>query len=245
MMLSHSVIIPACGDGKRFGTDAPKHLVNIAGRPMVQRVIDALPDNIDIYLLVRAEYAEATRNAVQAPNLSVVPVSLMTHSVCETLMYAPVRKEARVLIVNCDNVISPFGGWLNILSRYKNAVVTFVEQDTSVEPPPFSYVRTVYSFIVEIAEKRRICEGALACAGAFLFEDYDTLRLLCKWHLSLDPPDFKKEHYLAPVYTRLIQRTNVHSLQLHAGDTFIRMGTPLEAEDARKHYVLGNQRQSP
>lgn len=239
-MRTHSIIVPACGDGARFGTDAPKHLVDISGKPMVQRVIDALPEDIDIYLLVRPEYEALTRERVRAHNLAVVPVPMITHSVCETLLFAPVRKEDCVLVINCDNVIVPAIGWHEFLRLYKNVVVTFPEQDTKIQPPPFSYVRTYRQFVVEIAEKVRI--GPLACAGAFLFEDYEMLRLLCKWHLKWDPPDYKQEHYLAPVYSRLIESTHVYNDQLTSRSVFVRMGTPLEATEARSYYVSRDTR---
>jgi len=207
---------------------------------MVQRVIDALPDEADIYLLVRPEYVSMTRERITRAR--VVPVHACARGVCETLLSAPVDPRDKVLVVNCDNVILPPWGWDQFF-QYENAIVTFREQDILVEPPPFSYVRTQGSIIYEIAEKRRI--GQLACAGAFLFADYETLRLLCNWHLAYDPPDYKAEHYLAPAYTRLIDGTNVYSVQLNASDIFVRMGTPSEATEARNYYVHGNTRQFP
>jgi molybdopterin-guanine dinucleotide biosynthesis protein A len=231
---SHSVIIPACGEGIRFGIYTPKHLIDIGGKPMVQRVIDELPSYANIFLLTRPEHASQTRATVEAPNLVVTPVHDYKLGVCQTLLSAPVPLSDKILVVNCDNVISPPGGWHNFLTIYKNAVVTFKEKER-IEPPPFSYVRSINKFVVEIAEKRRV--GAYACAGAFLFESYEMLCKLCKWHLALDPPDHNMEHYLAPVYNRLIANVHVYFIPLGEDDLFIRMGTPFEATEARSYYV--------
>ena len=105
MTVFPSIIVPACGHGLRFGSDTPKHLVDIAGRPMVQRVIDALPDEADIYLLVRPEYVSMTRERITRAR--VVPVHACARGVCETLLSAPVDPRDKVLVVNCDNVILP------------------------------------------------------------------------------------------------------------------------------------------
>jgi hypothetical protein len=201
---------------------------------MVQRVIDELPSYANIFLLTRPEHVAHTRAVIEAPNLIVVPVHDYKLGVCQTLLSAPVIATDKVLVVNCDNVIVPPGGWHNFLTVYKNAVVTFREGER-VDPPPFSYVRSINRFVVEIAEKKRV--GVYACAGAFLFESYEMLCKLCKWHLSLDPPDHNMEHYLAPVYNRLIANIHVYFIPLGEDDLFIRMGTPSEATEARRTYV--------
>jgi molybdopterin-guanine dinucleotide biosynthesis protein A len=120
----HSVIVPACGDGMRFGSNAPKHLVDIGGKPMVQRVIDELPNNTNIYLLVRSEYVTATRAGVRGTNVSIVPVYEYHRGVCDTLMHAPVRSHDKVTVINCDNVIVPPRGWQRFF-ELDNAIVTF------------------------------------------------------------------------------------------------------------------------
>jgi len=175
---------------------------------------------------------------IEAPNLVVVPVHDYRLGVCQTLLNAPVHALNKTLVVNCDNAITPPNGWHVFLTKYKNAVVTFIEKER-LFPPPFSYVHIAHGYITEIREKQRI--GDHACAGAFLFESYEMLHKLCKWHLALDPPDHNMEHYLAPVYNRLIMKTNVYNVELNEGDLFVRMGTPSEATEARSYYVSRDQ----
>lgn len=242
-----NVIIPACGNGARFGMGTPKHLIDIAGKPMISWVIEHLPVHCLIRVLVRAEYLEMTKAFLSEYNnrgVQVIPVNHYQRGACETVVSASIHNPLKVLVINCDNIIQPEGGWFMFLNKYENAILTFIERGPAVEPPPFSYVRVKNGVVVKVAEKQRI--GRYACAGAFLFQDFQTLTTLCKWHLNNDPPDAKLEHYLAPVYNRLIEdpMSQVVNVPLKSTSIFIRMGTPIEADEARKelHRVYGNQR---
>ena len=241
-----NVIIPCCGNGSRFGTDVPKHLIDIAGQPMVKWVIDYLPYFVNVHVIVRDKNEALTRACLSMLSNVHVSVSDDWHNgATGTVCSAPIQNEDKVLVINCDNIIQPAGGWNAFFLAYDNAIVTFVERNRSVQPPPFSYARVESGIVQEVAEKRRI--GRMACAGAFLFKDFYTLKMLCKWHVENDPPDSGFEHYLAPVYNRLTEdpASRIHSVPVggNNGGTFIRMGTPTEAADARKELqrVLGSK----
>jgi len=241
-----NVIIPACGNGSRFGSETPKHLIDIAGRPMVAWVIEHLPYFCKVYVIVRPEQKQITEWALQKyKNTQVFHTTAYTRGACETVMAPPLDNDIRVMVVNCDNIIQPIGGWNLFLTEHDNAIVTFIESNKNIQPPPFSYAKVQDGRIVEVAEKVRISRHA--CAGAFLFKDFFTLRMLCKWHLELDQPDVGFEHYLAPIYNRLIDdpMSRVHNVSLGRDGVFIRMGTPIEAADARKELsrVYGSKRQ--
>ena len=240
-----NVIIPACGNGSRFGMEIPKHLIDIAGKPMVSWVIEHLPQFCKIRLIVRPEYLAITEAAMaRYRNVMVLSAVHYHKGACETVLSAAIVNKQRVLVINCDNIIQPDGGWFLFLSRYDNAIVTFYEENRTLQPPPFSYAKVRNGAVVEVAEKKRI--SRFACAGAFLFKDFEHLSWLCKAHLNNDPPDARLEHYLAPVYNRLIEDplSIVHHVPLGKDSMFIRMGTPIEAADARKELnrVYGNQR---
>lgn len=247
MNSSVNVIIPSCGNGSRFGSDTPKHLIDIAGLPMVAWVIEHLPHFFcKISVLVRPECRAVTAAALRKyEHVSVFETESHARGACETVMAAPIDNDEKVLVVNCDNIIRPVGGWNLFFTDFNNAIVTFLETNRKVEPPPFSYAKVHHGFVMEVAEKVRISPHA--CAGAFLFKDFYTMCALCKWHLELDPPDVRFEHYLAPVYNRLIDDPNsrVHNVPLGRDGLLIRMGTPIEASDARKELirVYGNKRQ--
>jgi len=242
MDVQPSIIIPACGSGARFGTDLPKHLFDVGGAPMVQRVIDELPSNVAIHLLVKPQHEAMTKALIRGVNVKITPVVAHGRGVCETLLAAPVNPRSKTLVVNCDNVIVPGMGWRMFLDRYDNAIITFWEDNVTPQPPPYSYCRVTKGLVRAVTEKKRL--SRYACAGAFLFQDYETLRLLCNWHMAYDAPDVEREYYLAPAYSRLIDdpTTQVRCVHLTKEDTFIRMGTPLEALEAVRHYVPGNQR---
>lgn len=240
-MSSYNVIIPCCGNSSHFG-GAPKHLIDIAGKTMLERVIDQFPTSatkVSIYVVTRREHFGATVH-LAGSNVIVIWVKDYSKGVCETLLHAPIYNYDKTLVVNCDNAIKPAMGWDSFFTMYSDAIVTFLEEDTTIEPPPFSYVHVnAAGHVMAVAEKKRI--GVKACAGAFLFSDYQTLRLMCQAHMAQDPPDHNGEHYLAPAYSHLIGHPNstVYDVPLTEGSVFVRMGTPAEAEEARNVYVHG------
>src|SRR5262245_59655284 len=113
-----NIIIPCCGNGARFGALRPKHLIDIAGRPMMQRVLDMLPSQARIFLLVRPEHEHETAALIHH-DVAVVPVSAYARGAAETVLGAVSvvgpHLTGRVLVVNCDNVIVPPQGWTAFL----------------------------------------------------------------------------------------------------------------------------------
>ena len=56
-----NILIPMAGDGKRFkdiGYNLPKPLIDVAGKPMVQRVVENLNINGQYIFIVRKDHCE-------------------------------------------------------------------------------------------------------------------------------------------------------------------------------------------
>lgn len=232
-------VVPACGHGARFqerGHPGPKHLLPVAGRPMVAWVLDALAvDGLPTAVAVRnvADIPERTRGSLPA-RTAVVPVhpSACARGAPETLLHclSAVPLDAPVLVVNCDNVIRPLYGWNQLIDHWHSAgasaaAVTFA---APALPPgvhgPFSYVQAQGARVQHVAEKYPTT--AQACAGAFWFSSYGLLLRLARRHLE-GPPDYKTEHYLAPVLNEFIALGMlVAHYEIQPRDIFVRMGVP-------------------
>lgn len=153
------VVIPAAGDGKRFaeaGYRDPKPLVDVLGRPMIQRVIDNLKP-----ALAGREHRVTVLSRVPLPGIDAdVQIIGPTRGAVETILQADL--DGQLLIANCDQLVT--SDWLPPLAR-DGWLLTF----PSVKPH-HSYVRTDGSGIVkDIAEKQVI--SRLAIAGVYAFED--------------------------------------------------------------------------
>ena len=241
---SLNVIVPACGLGQRFidaGHTTPKPFISVAGHPMVQWVLDSIPDADHAVVLLQHGTPEALGRRL-LPGVRVVGLSMPEYArgAAETVLCATkhIPLTEQVLVVNCDNVILPFRGWANIIADWRSAgAVGGIFTFRPAQPGPFSYLReSAPRVVAEVAEKTEI--GPYACAGAFWFSSYALLHAVANMHMKGEP-DFHKEYYLAPVYNHLIKNgLTVMHYTLEEEDLFVRIGTPEDltnAEDELNH----------
>ena len=111
-----NIVIPIAGEGSRFvkaGFDKPKPFIDVAGKPMVVRVIENLKYNDARYILIgRREHLEQEREIVKEIekkyNAVFIPIDVLTEGTACTVLFA--RK-----YINNNNITHPLFRWL-----YKN-----------------------------------------------------------------------------------------------------------------------------
>ncbi|KKL04319.1 hypothetical protein LCGC14_2617280, partial [marine sediment metagenome] len=60
------IVIPMAGEGSRFseaGYTVPKPLIEVSGKPMIQKVVENLPFDADFIFLVRQEHLDQYNTA--------------------------------------------------------------------------------------------------------------------------------------------------------------------------------------
>lgn len=164
------VVIPMAGNGQRFrdaGFVDPKPLIDIAGRPMIVRVMESLsPAGGAWFVLVSRLEAVPS-----AGNVTLVGLDEPTRGAAETLLKAAdaVTSDA-VIVANCDQLL--FGGvddFLAACAGYDAGIVTFNSTN-----PHHSYVCVDGDDVVtKIAEKQVISDNALL--GIYWFADADCM----------------------------------------------------------------------
>lgn len=162
-----NILIPMAGAGSRFssaGYTFPKPLIEVAGQPMIQAVVNNL--NIDanyIFITQRDHVEKYNLNQVLKllkPNCKLVLVDGMTEGAASTTLLASnlIDNDNPLLIANSDQIIE----WNSSETLYKfsnpaydGGILTFKSTH-----PKWSYVRTKDGFVSEVAEKKPISDDA-------------------------------------------------------------------------------------
>lgn len=104
-------VILAAGEGRRMRPltlERPKPLVSIAGRPLLEHIIDALPTEVDEVILIigykgemiRAHFGESYKNRRVTYVFQWMPAGT-AHALS---IAAPLLKEERFILLNADDI---------------------------------------------------------------------------------------------------------------------------------------------
>lgn len=105
-------IIPMAGTGSRFASEGyllPKLLIQVSGKPMISRVIEALPKSDKNIFIVRKEHVEKYKldSLIKShiENAIIIQVEKTTEGQASTCMLAMpyLKKDEPIFIAACDN----------------------------------------------------------------------------------------------------------------------------------------------
>lgn len=241
-----NIVIPAAGQGKRFaevGYQHPKPLIDVAGKPMIQLVLDSFNDvGRPIVILQERHVSRYAADFVVkhvAPNAEVVTVDGITEGAACTVLRAEhlIDGAAELILANSDQVVdAPVAEFLAAM-RLRGAdggILVFRDTD-----PKWSFARTDETGrVLEVAEKRPISD--LATVGIYYFRRGSDFVAGAKQMIARDRR-VNGEFYVCPVFNELVEagkRIYVHHIdrsQMHG------LGTPedLEAYLGTPAFELG------
>ncbi len=173
-----TVVIPMAGLGSRFskaGYDKPKPFIDVAGEPMIARVMDNLKvPGARFVLIARREHLEQEPETVRAllarGDVDFLPIDLVTEGAACTVLTA--RKlwdpNAPLLIANCDQIVdfdcSEYVADA-ITRRLDGSILVFRDPTRDVK---WSFARLTGDGLVdEVREKVAISD--LATVGLYYF----------------------------------------------------------------------------
>jgi len=222
-----NIVIPMAGDGRRFkeaGYELPKPLIDVKGKPMINRVIANLDPKHEhkIILITRKEHK--IKEYFQGIDITVVELDTPTEGALCTALRAGalINNSNALLIANCDQL-------LNIdMNEYINraewaSLVTFNSTN-----PHHSYVRTNRrGFVLEAKEKEVISDQAVA--GLYYFKrGYDFVNFGENTiHANIR---YNGEFYITPMMNLMIAKgliINTYEIDVH--DKHM-LGTPQELQ---------------
>lgn len=235
-----NVLIPMAGAGSRFeqaGYTFPKPLIDVNGKPMIQRVVENL--NIDarhIFIVQKSHYEKYslkhTLNLI-SPNCEIVQVEGMTEgAACTTLLAKEfIDNDEPLILANSDQYVDWDSNqfmYASMADDIDASILTFYSTH-----PKWSYAKlNEDGFVVEVAEKKPISEHATV--GIYFFKkgsDY----VRCAESMISKNIRVNNEFYVCPVYNEaLLEGARVKTFHI---DKMWGLGTPEDLNTFLKHDI--------
>ena len=205
-------IIPMAGEGSRFakeGYQFPKPLIDVDGKPMIQRVVENLDYDAEYIFLVRKEHINkydglvGTLNQITNDRCRIVVVDSLTEGAACTVLLAKefINNNEELLVANSDQIL-----------EYQKINFEYLKNLTDVDGiifsfksvhPKWSFVTTnSRGFIIEVAEKRPISD--IATCGIYWYRKGSDF---VKYAEQMIQKEIRvnNEFYVAPVYNEMIE----------------------------------------
>jgi HAD superfamily hydrolase (TIGR01509 family) len=235
-----NVLIPMAGAGSRFeqaGYTFPKPLIDVNGKPMIQRVVENL--NIDarhIFIVQKSHYEKYslrhTLNLI-SPNCEIVQVEGMTEgAACTTLLAKEfIDNNEPLVLANSDQYVKWDSNqfmYSSMADDIDGSILTFHSTH-----PKWSYAKlNEDGFVTEVAEKKPISEHATV--GIYFFKkgaDY----IRCAESMIKKNIRVNNEFYVCPVYNEaLLEGARVKTFHI---DKMWGLGTPEDLDTFLKHDI--------
>lgn len=242
---SINIVIPMAGLGSRFvaaGYNAPKPLIDVLGKSMIEMVIDNLKlshQHRFIFICQRTHFIdyqlESIFNRALGDCWGVVLLDGITEGAACTILTAEheIGDDTPVLIANSDQLIDiDFNIFIDFAIQLKidGLIMTFPAND-----PKWSYAKlNSKDFVVEVAEKKVISDHATT--GVYFFS---TGKKLKKYARQMIKKNIRvnNEFYVAPIYNEMIQAGSLIKIWEIESKLMHGIGTP---DDLNQYFSLHN-----
>lgn len=232
-----NIVIPMAGEGSRFaaaGYKKPKPFIDVAGAPMIARVIENLAfDGARYVLIARREHADREPELVAElsarDDLEFVFIDALTEGTACTVLEAEpaLDPDLPMLVANSDQLVA--GG---IRAMIDEAMSQALDGSIMVFPSPpdpkWSYARLGGDgFVAEVAEKVPISD--LATVGIYYFGSAAGYAAAARDMIAADDR-VNNEFYTCPVYNYVIARGGKVGVHHIDADAMTGLGTPEDLE---------------
>jgi NDP-sugar pyrophosphorylase family protein len=208
-----NIVIPMAGLGSRFasaGYALPKPFIDVAGKPMIVRVMENLRQpGAKFTLLARQEHIDNNRDLITRIqsefNAIFVPIDKLTEGTACTVLFARshLLPDEEVVIANSDQIVDDcFGQYLEDAKKraLDGSILTFVDSEKN---PKWSFAKIDDAgFVTEVREKKAISE--YATVGIYYFRRADQM-IDGIIQMIIENDRTNNEFYICPVYNYLIR----------------------------------------
>lgn len=222
-----TIVIPMAGDGQRFkdaGYDLPKPLIDVCGKPMIQRVLENLPQAQQTVLVTRKEHNIPDKYG------TLIELEEKTQGAVETILKArDYITDGPLMIANCDQLVWPkfqvpaFG---NIISTFPatSSAHSYIEVDD-------------FGAVTNIVEKPDFPPSNEAVAGVYYFESGTEFLSAADSVIDRGETD-KGEFYVSTVIKEMINRSISFFRYFEIAAM---IGTPAELQHFQMAYRLAKE----
>ena len=222
------------GMGSRFanaGYALPKPFIDVAGKPMIVRVMENLaqPD-AKFILLARKEHIEKNQQLIiqiqSEFDATFVPIDKLTEGTACTVLFARslLSPEDSVVIANSDQIVDDcFPSYIQDAKarNLDGSILTFTDTELN---PKWSFAKIdAHGFVTQVQEKKAISQ--YATVGIYYFRRANEL-VDGIIQMIIENDRTNNEFYICPVYNYLIRGGkkvgiyNINQSQMHG------IGTP-------------------
>jgi len=234
------------GMGSRFanaGYTLPKPIIDVAGKPMIVRVMENLAQSgAKFVLLARKEHIEKNHDLIQEIhaqfNAIFVPIDKLTEGTACTVLFARsfLPADEPVVIANSDQIVDDCFTQYIQDARDRNldgSILTFTDAELS---PKWSFAKIdAQGYVTEVQEKNVISK--FATVGIYYFRRADQL-IDSIIQMIIENDRTNNEFYICPTYNYLIRSGNnvgifnIEQSQMHG------IGTPEDLTSYLEHIAL-------
>ncbi|MBI2035411.1 MAG: NTP transferase domain-containing protein [Candidatus Liptonbacteria bacterium] len=250
------IIIPMSGRGQRFvdkGYAAIKPLIEVAGKPIIEYVINLFPEEKDFVFICAEDHLASTNLADKLlslkPEAKIMPIKPHklgpVYSIAEASSF--IKNEEPVIVNYCD---------FFMLWDYKDFKKTVADKKIAsasvcyrgfhphlLGPNLYAGVKTdQFGYASEIREKYFFTANKMDTwqqAGTFYFSTGENLKHYCAKVLH-DGTPVNGEYYMSLLFNFLI-RDGLRSL-VYPVDYFCQWGTPEDLEEYQKWFKFFEER---
>lgn len=236
-----NIVIPIAGAGSRFveaGHRKPKPFIDVAGKPMVVRVLENLSYEGARYILIaRKDHMEKESDMVsQIENdygTLFIPIDKLTEGTACTVLYARkhINNDEPLMIANSDQIVDiPIRGFIDdCLSRkLDGSILTFIDP---YKDPKWSFAKIDdHGLVTEVKEKVPISE--YATVGIYLYSK-GKYYVDATIDMIIENDRVNSEFYTCPTYNYAVRNGKKIGIYNIAFEEMHGMGTP----DDLQHYI--------
>lgn len=236
------ILIPMAGNGSRFATAGytlPKPLIDVNGKPMIERVINCF-NNVDAdYIFIVQQHhidkydIDKKLNLIKPNSIIISTGAGVTEGAACTVLLATefINNDRPLIVVNSDNLIE----WgVNLDEFLKSNSDGLILTHYATEPI-WSFVKVGHNgYVTEVAEKNPI--SSLATSGVYIWKQgknfVNAAAQMIKKNIRTN-----NEFYVAPVFNEnILLRHNISTVSTNMWG----IGTPEELKFFLDNNILND-----
>lgn len=225
-----NIVIPMAGRGSRFakaGYDLPKPLIDVNGKPMIERVINNVSPNCEHRFIFICQEEHLKKYELEnflskkCPSCKIVTVDHITDGAACTVLLAEkyINSNDPLMIANSDQYVDiDINDYISAMADYDGLIMTMPASD-----PKWSFIQyDKNGFVTKLREKEVISNEATV--GIYNYKYGSDFVKYAKQMINKNIR-VNNEFYVAPVYNEMIDAGKKIVFK-NIGDKMYGLGTP-------------------